>query len=323
MKRMGKIKSGLAVLAAALLLSSCAAMTESEKWTWVSNMHRHMIQVIDPALGPAEKDAYVYQMSQESWRKAKELRAHGIQPTATPSPVTTAPKPAVAAENPKLTVAETAPAKKTKAQLRAEARAKAAQEAEQRKQKKLAAALAAAEERKQRLAEKAKAKAAAKSAVAGKSRGLDYSNWTFIQSDKGLQYRFAVIKQTGTVADVSVQFRVAVDDDIHCSDPICDGYVLNMIYPGLDGKSIERHLRFPRSFVGPKALPEPVQIELKTFSDGSRRYWTKELGIVSQDRPGAPEMNNTHFYNCVDNQLSSRERTRCRDYRPERAEVIN
>jgi hypothetical protein len=304
-----------------MFLTACGALTDTDKWNWVSAMHRHMIQVIDPELGPAEKDAFVYQMSQETWRRAKELRERGIEPPVTPAPVATAPKPVAAAENPKPAAPE--PPKKTKAQLRAEARAKAAQEAEERRQKKLAEKQAAAEMRKQRLAEKQKAKAAAASPVAAKGGELDYSKWKFIQSDKGLQYRFAVARQEGNVADISVQSRVAVADQIHCTDPICDGYVLHMIYPGLGGGSIERHLRFPRSFVGPKALPDRIKAEFKTWPDGSRRYWTRDLGIVSVAHAGAPEMNDTFFYNCVDNKLADRERTRCTDYRPALAEVMN
>jgi hypothetical protein len=84
----------------------------------------------------------------------------------------------------------------------------------------------------------------------------DYTDWFFVQSDKALQYRFAVAKKEGTVHHLQLQFRVKSDDEVHCRGAECDGYVLYLSHAtdGGGSETVKYHLYFEPSFSEEKSI---------------------------------------------------------------------
>jgi hypothetical protein len=113
---------------------------------------------------------------------------------------------------------------------------------------------------------------------------LSYSNWLFVQSDKALQYRIAIVKQVGDVATLQLQFRVNNDDAIFCKSTLCDGMLLSLKNTEVgDDISTKYSFIFKKSFVGVDNIytwPQQLTTELKTWPDGSKRYLSLTKGIV-------------------------------------------
>lgn len=139
--------------------------------------------------------------------------------------------------------------------------------------------------------------------------GTGFSDWVFMQSDKPVQQRWAVERMDGTVATVRVQYRVLKSDEVHCTSADCDGYLVHFSYrPANASESEKRDYWFTRDFDGPWESA-PMKLDFKTYSDGSRLKWTKDLGVRLYDDYGVhPQSWN---YKCVDNRLRSTTRTRC------------
>lgn len=136
-----------------------------------------------------------------------------------------------------------------------------------------------------------------------------YSQWLFVQSDKALQYRIAVIKQEGTNASLQLQFRVNNEDQVFCKSALCDGMLLSLENVNVgDEKSTNYSFIFEKGFVGLNNIytwPQLITTELKTWPDGSKRYFSFTKGIV-YTKPG----DNTEFHAnvpncCVDIRLAA------------------
>jgi hypothetical protein len=131
-----------------------------------------------------------------------------------------------------------------------------------------------------------------------------FSKWLFVKSDKALQYRFALAKQEGDLAQLLVEFRIKTDDPIHCQGPTCNGYIAYLSYeePGTSNSN-EIHLQFAKSFENPGRIYRllfTIPIEFKTWPDGSRRFLSMENGIVYTTATNKEEQKAMYFYTCVD-----------------------
>ena len=111
-----------------------------------------------------------------------------------------------------------------------------------------------------------------------------YTDWLFIQSDKALQYRMAVVKQVGDVASLQFQFRVNNEDEVFCKSSMCDGMLLVLSNTNVgDSKSTNYSFVFEKSFVGVNNIytwPTLLTTELKTWPDGSKRFLSQKRGVV-------------------------------------------
>lgn len=139
----------------------------------------------------------------------------------------------------------------------------------------------------------------------------DYTNWFFVQSDKAMQVRYALVKQEGDFGHYSVQFRIAQEDQIFCKSPDCEGYVMAFSYPTADNStSIYHHFIFYNTFKGVYTMKELMPVKNK-WADGSKRYLSKEEGLMYELADGQQGSAAAIFYNCVDEKLKSTTKTRC------------
>ena len=135
-----------------------------------------------------------------------------------------------------------------------------------------------------------------------------YSNWLFMQSDKSLQYRIAVAKTEGNIAYLQLQFKVNADDEVHCRNAICEGLMLKLTHDNIERtETVKHYFLFDKSFEGDGKLHKMealIPMEFKTWPDGSKRYLTKEKGIVyTTIESGNTEYTAQVFNICVDIRL--------------------
>ena len=136
----------------------------------------------------------------------------------------------------------------------------------------------------------------------------EYSQWLFVQSDKALQYRIAVVKKEGNVATLQLQFRVNNEDGVYCKSELCNGMLLSLsnLNAG-DTESTKYSFIFEKSFVGLNNIytwPVFLTTELKTWPDGSKRYLSLTKGIVYTTADSDFEQNADVPYCCVDVRLT-------------------
>lgn len=146
------------------------------------------------------------------------------------------------------------------------------------------------------------------SALNAKSQSeVHYSNWLFIQSDKALQYRIAVIKMEGDIASLQLQFRVNNEDGVYCKSSMCDGMLLSLSNKNVgDKESTKYSFVFDKSFIGLENIytwPQLLTTELKTWPDGSKRFWSVTRGIVYTNAGSDEEYDASVPYCCVDVRL--------------------
>ena len=138
---------------------------------------------------------------------------------------------------------------------------------------------------------------------------LEYSQWFFVQSDKALQYRIAVVKQVGSIATLQLQFRVNNEDEVFCKSDLCDGMLLALKNKNVgDDESTNYSFIFEKSFVGLNTFytwPQQITTELKTWPDGSKRFFNPTRGIVYTNPDSETEYNASIPYCCVDIRLRS------------------
>lgn len=136
-----------------------------------------------------------------------------------------------------------------------------------------------------------------------------YSNWVFIQSDKALQYRVSVVKQEGPVASLQFQFRVNNEDEVYCKSSMCNGMLLGLSNKNVgDAESTKYNFIFEKSFIGLDNIyiwPQLLTTELKTWPDGSKRFWTANKGIVYTNAGNDVQYHAGIPYCCVDVRLAS------------------
>ncbi len=138
----------------------------------------------------------------------------------------------------------------------------------------------------------------------------DYTNWFFVQSDKAMQVRYALVKQEGDMGQYSVQFRINQEDGIFCKSADCEGYVMAFSYPTADNSSsIYHHFIFYNTFKGVYTMKSLMPIKNK-FADGSKRFLSKTAGMMYELANGQQGTADV-FYNCVDEKLKSTTKTRC------------
>lgn len=137
----------------------------------------------------------------------------------------------------------------------------------------------------------------------------EYCNWLFIQSDKALQYRIAVVKQEGSVATLQFQFRVNNEDEVYCKSSMCNGMLLSLRNKNVgDEETTQYSFIFEKSFIGLDNIytwPQLLTAELKTWPDGSKRYWSLTKGIVYTVPGDETEHNADIPYCCVDVRLTA------------------
>jgi hypothetical protein len=133
---------------------------------------------------------------------------------------------------------------------------------------------------------------------------LQYSNWLFVQSDKALQYRIAIVKQVGDVASLQLQFRVNNQDEVFCKSPLCDGILLSLRNTEVGATTNSNYsFIFKKSFIGLENIytwPQLLTTELKTWPDGSKRFLSLTKGIVYSNSGSTVENNADVPDCCVD-----------------------
>lgn len=132
-----------------------------------------------------------------------------------------------------------------------------------------------------------------------------YGKWLFIQSDKALQYRIAVVKQVGDVASLQLQFRVNNEDEVYCKSARCNGMLLTLNNTNVgDAESTKYDFVFEKSFVGLNNIytwPILITTELKTWPDGSKRFFSLKNGNIVYTLPNSTvEQPASVPYCCVD-----------------------
>ena len=157
----------------------------------------------------------------------------------------------------------------------------------------------------------------------------DYSKWLFMQSDKSLQYRMAVVKKEGDIAYLQLQFRVKADDEVHCKNAMCEGLLLYLSHDNIGRtETVRYYFLFDKSFEGDNKIykmDQLIPVEFKTWPDGSKRYLSKERGIVyTQTTTGDQEFTAQVLNVCVDIRLKGQPGNhRCKwDFKPEQAVVV-
>jgi len=137
----------------------------------------------------------------------------------------------------------------------------------------------------------------------------EYSQWLFVQSDKALQYRIAIVKQEGPVATLQIQFRVNNEDEVYCKSELCNGMLLSLNNVNVgDKESTKYSFIFEKSFVGLDNIytwPVLLTTELKTWPDGSKRYLSFTKGIVYTTSDSDDERSANVPYCCVDIRLAA------------------
>ena len=157
----------------------------------------------------------------------------------------------------------------------------------------------------------------------------DYSRWLFMQSDKSLQYRMAAVKKEGDITYLQLQFRVKADDAVHCKNAMCEGLMLYLSHDNIGRtETVKYYFLFDKSFEGDDktyTMPQLIPVELKTWPDGSKRYFTKERGIVyTQLSTGNEEFTAQVLNICVDIRLKGQpNNNRCKwDFKADEAVVV-
>jgi len=157
----------------------------------------------------------------------------------------------------------------------------------------------------------------------------DYSNWLFMQSDKSLQYRMAEVKKEGDFSYFQLQFRVKADDEVHCKNAMCEGLLLYLSHDNIEKtETVKYYFLFDKSFEGDNktySMKQLIPVELKTWPDGSKRYFTKDKGIVyTQTATGEKEFQAQVLNICVDIRIKNQPGNhRCtRNFKPEEAVVV-
>lgn len=137
---------------------------------------------------------------------------------------------------------------------------------------------------------------------------VSYGDWLFVQSDKALQSRMALVRTEGDTHYVRVQYRIAGDDPIHCTSSECEGYILHaqMVQP-----EKEWHLYFPNSFIGSiYTLPDVLPIEL----DGESSRWSADKSRPVSIDPDGSERVILLPAECADTKIAGSTTFRCPGY---------
>lgn len=106
----------------------------------------------------------------------------------------------------------------------------------------------------------------------------DYGDWLFIQGDKAVQARYALIKEEDDISYFKVQLRINFEDEIF-SDVNSEGYVVAFGFPTYDNKTTDfKHFLIYNTFKGVHTIDELMS--LRTKFPGSRRFYVKDRGFV-------------------------------------------
>lgn len=156
----------------------------------------------------------------------------------------------------------------------------------------------------------------------------EFSNWFFVQSDQALQYRIAVVKQEGATATLQLQFRVNDEDEVYCKSALCDGLLLSLKNRNVgDAESTKYSFIFEKSFIGLDNIytwPQTITTELKTWPDGSKRFFNPRRGIVYTLADSEAERGADIPYTCVDVRLAaSPNEHRCKRHGFDMSNAIN
>lgn len=161
-------------------------------------------------------------------------------------------------------------------------------------------------------------------AVAAKPAEPAWGAWTYLQSDKAVQYRVAKIGQEGDTVLLKSQFRVEPDNKIACYSDRCEGYVvyLAVIDPDKRSTMAEHHLFFPRGTKAMWTLPETQKFTPKPTEWG--RLYLDAQNMPSLAHTNTPdEHTRIHIFDtsCADDKITG-VATRCTDYKAPNAETI-
>ncbi|MCW3074254.1 MAG: hypothetical protein JWP69_1323 [Flaviaesturariibacter sp.] len=158
-------------------------------------------------------------------------------------------------------------------------------------------------------------KPVAKPVVAkGAKSNLLFSDWYFMQSDKAVQYSLALVRQVKDTGYLRMRLRINKGDAIWCSNEQCLGYRIFLGYDMPDmATSQQHHYKFYNSYAKPYyELPFDIPVLLRTYEDGSKRYWDTEIRKVMYHVPSNGQKGMVNFLSvCVDDILASSGRHRC------------
>lgn len=142
---------------------------------------------------------------------------------------------------------------------------------------------------------------------------LDYGDWLFIQGDKAVQARYALIKEEEDISYFKVQLRINFDDQIF-SDVNSEGYVVAFGFPTYDNQTTDfKHFMIYNTYKDVYTIDELMSMRTK-FPDGSRRFYVKDRGFMYELANGYKDMVNLE--NCVDNKMIGNNDSRCHGKNP-------
>lgn len=149
------------------------------------------------------------------------------------------------------------------------------------------------------------------------SAELKWGKWTYLQSDKAVQYRVAKLAQTGDVATLQYQLRIEPDNDIACYSERCEGYVIYLAVfdPVARDFVAKHHLFFPAKSPVIYDVPEKISFPIRT-SDTGRRFIDEATGLPMYeilDEPGRLRVTEV-LQACVDDRITNYADNRCTDF---------
>lgn len=146
---------------------------------------------------------------------------------------------------------------------------------------------------------------------------VKWGKWTYIQSDKAVQFRVARIGQDGDIALLKYQLRAEPDSDISCYSDRCEGYTVHLpVFDPVARDIVATHnLFFPAGSTAVYDLPEQIHFPIRT-TDTGRRFIDPATGLPMYeifDNPGVLKVTEV-LQGCVDERIKNYDNNRCADF---------
>ena len=153
----------------------------------------------------------------------------------------------------------------------------------------------------------------------------EYGRWLFINGDKAVQARYALVKEEGDVSHFKVQMRINFDDDIF-SDVNSEGYLVAFGFPTYNNERTDfKQFIIYNTFQEIHTLEGLFTLRMK-FPNGAERFFDKDRGFTYRLANGYEDTYS--FESCVDNKMIGSDNSRChgvhswRDYFKEELAVV-
>lgn len=141
----------------------------------------------------------------------------------------------------------------------------------------------------------------------------EYGKWLFINGDKAVQARYALVKEEGDVSHFKVQIRINFEDGIF-SDVNSEGYLVAFGFPTYDNQKTDfKHFIIYNSYKDIYTLDGLMSLRTQ-FPDGSKRFYDEDRGFMYKLANGYEDMVNLD--NCVDNKMVGSNNSRCHGSNP-------